>query len=88
MLILTDSPAYICLSYLFNEYGFNESDLQGKYIYFSKDSLPPIQLNSLKVNYSELELSSYAIQVGESVDKFISKFTWAMKTLEAFSKKS
>ena len=58
------------------------------YVYYQKDDLPPIQVNSLKKNYSDMELSSYAIQVDECVEKFISRFAWVKETLEKLSKKS
>ena len=35
-----------------------------------------------------MELSAYAIQVDECVEKFISRFEWVMETLEKLSKKS
>ena len=60
----------------------------GDYVYFQKGDLPPIQVNSLKANYSDMELSAYAIQVDECVEKFISRFEWVMETLEKLSKKS
>ena len=81
------SPEFISLSYLLSEYGYMESTLDGKYVYYIKDDLPPIQLNSLKVHYTDLELSSFAVQVDETVDKFIARFEWANKVLEKFSKK-
>ncbi len=57
-------------------------------MYFTKDGLPPIQINILKKNYTKLELSAYAVQVDDNVNEFIDRFDWAMKALEMFSKKS
>lgn len=33
------------------------------YVYFQKNNLPPIQIDSLKKKHSNMELSLYAIQV-------------------------
>lgn len=82
------SPAFTCLSFLFGEYGFKEKELVEDYVYFSKYNLPPIQLKLLKVNYTHLELSSYAIRLGEQSKIFRDRFEWAMKTLQQFSKDS
>ena len=69
MLILDDSPAFVCLDYLLTEdYGYNQMNVfVDNYVYYQKDNLPPIQVNSLKKNYSDMELSSYAIQVWMNV---------------------
>ncbi len=90
MLILDDSPAFICLEYILTEeYGYTQSNVYVEnYVYFQKYNLPPIQVNSLQKNYTDLESSSYAIQVGECVEKFIDRFAWVMETLERLSKKS
>ena len=74
MLILDDPASFTALSYLLGEYGFNDMKVVGKYVYYSKNNLSPIQVTHLKINYTELELSSYAVQVGESTKKFISRF--------------
>ena len=85
---MDDPPAFTSLSHLLTEdYGFREMNDDGKYVYFSKADLPPIQVNSLKISYTDLELSSYAIQVDECVDKFINRFAWVMETLERLLKK-
>lgn len=82
------SASFIALGYLFGEHMFKESALVGEYVYFTKNGLPPIQLNMLKVNYTDLELSAYAAHVGEVANKFINQYNLAMKMLEKFSKES
>lgn len=58
------------------------------FVYYQKGDLAPIQVNSLQKNYSDMELSSYATQVDECVEKFIRRFEWVMETLEKLSRKS
>ena len=80
-----DQPfSFVSLEYILTEdYGYTQMNVYvGDYIYFQKNNLPPIQVNSLKLDYSDMELSSYAIQVDECVDKFINRFGWVMKTLK------
>ena len=88
MLVLEGSAAFNCLVLLLtNEYGYNQMNIYFKdYVYFQKNNSKPIQIDSLKENYSNVELSSYATQVDESVEEFISKFALLMKALEHLSK--
>lgn len=81
-----ESPEFICLSYLLNEYGFIEDGQVENLFYFSKNNSQPIRVNMLKRNYIDLELSSYAILVNEETENFISKFNWGMENLKKFSK--
>jgi len=87
---LSDTPACYCLSYLLVEdYEFTAMNIYVKnYIFFQKGNLPPIQVDSSKVSYTDLELSSYAVQVGEDEVKFIRRFEFVMKAYEIFRKKS
>jgi len=82
------SQAFICLSYLFTNSGFEEQDKNEKYTYFKKDGLAPVQINRLKINYSNLELSSYAVRVGQKTDEFIDTFNVVMDILKTREDKS
>lgn len=75
------SQAFVCLSYLFSDAGFEERDHDEKYTYFTKNGVVPIQINRLKQKYSHLELSSYAVRVGQKSDVFIDKYETAMEIL-------
>ena len=81
------SHAFICLSYLFTDSGFKEHDQEEQdhsdsYTYFKKNGITPIQINRLKVNYSELELSSYALRAGKDAETFIDKYNTVMAILK------
>ena len=57
------------------------------YHYFQRNHLSPIQIDSLKSNYTKLDLANLAIQIGEDADKFIEKFTLIMQVLDRLPKK-
>lgn len=89
MLILVDNVAFLTLSRLLqDDYDFSELNVYVQdYVFFSKNNLPPIQVDSKKITYSDLDLSSYSIQAGEDdVETFINRFRWMMKTIEKYFK--
>ncbi len=76
------SHAFICLSHLFSQSGFEERDQNETYTYFTKNEIHPIQINRLKISYSDLELSSYALRIGQNTTEFISRFNIVMEMLK------
>ncbi len=76
MLILDGTTAFISLNYLLEE-EYNLSDMNiyvDNYIFYQKDNLAPLQIDSSKEHYANLELSSYASQLDEDPIKFIQRY--------------
>ena len=89
MLILDENFACTCLSDLLEDCNCVQMNVYvDNFIYFKKGDLPAIQVDTTIENYTDLDLSSYAIQSGENEERFTYNYKDRLQYMEKFSKDS
>lgn len=81
-------PAFPSLSSLFSSYGYQEDhidDDEDKYMYFEKTGKDPVQVNRLKLSYSNMDLSMFASAIGEPKEEFIAGYYAGLEFIEKYS---